>query len=218
MRLKLVLWDTRVPGITCSTDGLRVLSRPPRKKCGLSILRIRKPSSDQFVEQVVVERDSLAGAPTLHIKDQVSHVVARQTHVTLANPPNDSSQSFSPSTHGALIVDRENLLHEVGEAVDPALSSFEHGLNHCLDLFDWNLVDLVLQIGNRVGLKPRILGNGCIGRDRLSQMVERRAFYIAGLSQGTFAGIEKLVVLSPRDARLLWFGCWRLWKTGLFSL
>ena len=62
-------------------------------------------SFDQFVEQVVVKHDSLTGAHSLHVKDQVGHTVVRQTHVILPNSTNDSSQTLSHFTQGPLIVD-----------------------------------------------------------------------------------------------------------------
>ena len=92
--------------------------------------------------------------------------------------------------------------------MDPALGHFKHGLNHRLDLFD----------GNRCGYRTRcpsearILGDSDVRGDRLSQVVEARVFHAA--AQTSFAAIEKRIVLSPRNARLLWLGPW---KTGLFS-
>ena len=89
-------------------------------------------------------------------------------------------------------------------------------LNHGLNLLDGNLVDVVLQLGNRIGLKPGVLGDRRVCSDGLREVVESRSVSSALSVYGrSFARTREWTVLSPRNARLLWFGCWSLWKTWL---
>jgi hypothetical protein len=77
-----------------------------------------RPIFHHGVEQVIVEYDSLARTGVFDVKDKIRDAIVWQTCVAFPSPPNDRSQRLSPSSQGSLIVSRQDLFDEIGEAVD----------------------------------------------------------------------------------------------------
>jgi hypothetical protein len=111
-------------------------------------------SADQFVENVVVKRDTLPCACAFYVLAEIDLRVSRSTHGIIADSPHDVSELLLLPSPVAGIREHSNFFDEILEAVDfdggsPA-DCFQ-SRNYSLDR---NPVETVYCIGFEIGLAP----------------------------------------------------------------